>query len=127
VSFGLDGVAFEIDLNGQHASELRAALESYVRAARRVSGRSSRSARPGRSAGNQNRNTAIRQWALDNGIELPGRGPDRPGRQGRVLRRRRARPVRGNRAGDGRVATRRPRSAHRTADRCDSPESSCSR
>jgi hypothetical protein len=74
VSFGLDGVAFEIDLNGQHAEELRAALESYVRAARRVSGRSGRGARSGRSAGNRDRNAAIRQWALDNGIELSGRG-----------------------------------------------------
>jgi hypothetical protein len=74
VSFGLDGVTFEIDLNGQHADELRAALDTYVRAARRVGGRSGRRARSGRPAGNRDRNAAIRQWALENGIELPARG-----------------------------------------------------
>jgi hypothetical protein len=74
VSFGLDGVTFEIDLNGQHADELRAAFETYVRAARRVGGGSGRRTRSGRSARNRDRNAAIRQWALDNGIELPGRG-----------------------------------------------------
>jgi hypothetical protein len=30
--------------------------------------------RPGRLAGQRDRNLAIRQWALDNGIELPSRG-----------------------------------------------------
>ena len=74
ISFGLDGVRFEIDLNEQHAGELRAALDAYVRAARRV-GRPTGRGRPvGSSADHRDRNAAIRQWALDNGIELPGRG-----------------------------------------------------
>lgn len=36
VSFGLDGVAYEIDLTDRHASDLRAALTTYVGAARMV-------------------------------------------------------------------------------------------
>jgi hypothetical protein len=74
VSFGLDGVTFEIDLNGRHADELREALRAYVRAGRRVGGRSGGGVRSARSGGNRDRNAAIRGWALDNGIELPGRG-----------------------------------------------------
>jgi len=35
VSFDLDGVAFEIDLNDVHAAELRSRLDPYVQTARR--------------------------------------------------------------------------------------------
>jgi hypothetical protein len=36
VSFGLDGLAFEIDLNEQHAADLRARLDPYRRTTSRV-------------------------------------------------------------------------------------------
>lgn len=36
VPFGLDGQAYEIDLNAAHAAELRSALETYVSHARRI-------------------------------------------------------------------------------------------
>ena len=42
VRFALDGVEYEIDLNEQHARELRESLTVFVEAARRVGGRSAR-------------------------------------------------------------------------------------
>ena len=36
VRFGLDGAEYEIDLNAEHAQQLRDALARYVSAARRV-------------------------------------------------------------------------------------------
>ena len=42
VRFGLDGTEYEIDLNAEHAQQLRDALAAYVRAGRRVSGGSRR-------------------------------------------------------------------------------------
>ena len=45
VRFGLDGTEYEIDLNAEHAQQLRDALAAYVRAARRVNGGSPRPAR----------------------------------------------------------------------------------
>ena len=38
VRFGLDGTEYEIDLNAEHAQQLRDALAAYVRAARRAGG-----------------------------------------------------------------------------------------
>lgn len=38
VSFALDGRAYEIDLSESNASDLRAALTSYVEAGRKVAG-----------------------------------------------------------------------------------------
>lgn len=37
--FAVDGASYEIDLSTEHAAELRAALNPYVGAARRISGR----------------------------------------------------------------------------------------
>jgi hypothetical protein len=38
VRFGLDGTEYEIDLNAEHAQQLRDALAGYVRVVRRVGG-----------------------------------------------------------------------------------------
>jgi hypothetical protein len=74
VSFGVDGLAYQIDLNDQHANELRTKLSPFLEAARRVRPGPSRG-RPGaRGVADKDRNSAIRQWALDEGIELPSRG-----------------------------------------------------
>ena len=48
VRFGLDGTDYEIDLNGEHAQELRDALARYVTAARRAGSSARRPARNGR-------------------------------------------------------------------------------
>ena len=50
VRFGLDGTEYEIDLNEEHAKQLRDALSRYVSAARRANGAARRPARTGRRA-----------------------------------------------------------------------------
>jgi nucleoid-associated protein Lsr2 len=75
VSFSVDGHTYQIDLNEQHADELRAKLQPFVGVARRVRHQPG----PTRGAGrgivpDKDRNSAIRRWALDEGVELPTRG-----------------------------------------------------
>ena len=48
VRFALDGTEYEIDLNAEHAQQLRDALAAYVRAARRAAAGPRRPARGGR-------------------------------------------------------------------------------
>jgi nucleoid-associated protein Lsr2 len=75
VRFGLDGTEYEIDLNAEHAQQLRDALSAYVRAGRRVSGNSRRPARSGRRGPAHGLDTAeVRQWAKAQGIEVKDRG-----------------------------------------------------
>lgn len=79
VSFGLDGVEYEIDLNESNAAELRAALARYIEAGRRVAGRkSSGRGRRGQrvAAGGDTGPSAsdIRAWARENGWDVPERG-----------------------------------------------------
>ena len=75
VAFGVDGLAYQIDLNDKHADELRANLSAFVGVARRVRHEPGH-VRNGASsvARDKDRNSAIRQWALDEGVELPSRG-----------------------------------------------------
>lgn len=73
VTFGLDGVTYEIDLNDGHAGELREAVEKYVGYARKVSGRSTRRATSSSSSSSSDK-TAIREWAKANGFEVSERG-----------------------------------------------------
>lgn len=76
VSFALDGVDYEIDVNDQHASELRNALALYVGHARRTGGRRRKSASPAaRGASGDGPSAAeIRGWARENGWDVPERG-----------------------------------------------------
>ncbi|WP_410570422.1 histone-like nucleoid-structuring protein Lsr2 [Amycolatopsis sp. cmx-4-61] len=82
VKFGLDGVIFEIDLNDEHAEDLRTALARYVAAGRRTRGagasRPARSSSGGGSAApvstDRERNREIRAWARTNGFEVAPRG-----------------------------------------------------
>ena len=74
VRFGLDGTEYEIDLNAEHAQQLRDALAAYVRAGRRVGG-SRRPARGGRQGPVSGLNsTEVREWAKAQGIEVKDRG-----------------------------------------------------
>ena len=72
VTFGLDGVTYEIDLNDKNASALREALAGYVGAGRRVSGRKSSGSSSSRS--NSGELAKIREWARANGFEVSDRG-----------------------------------------------------
>src|SRR5260370_25320609 len=57
VRFGLDGTEYEIDLNAEHATQLRDALARYVGVARRVGGAARRSARGARRGSASGPNT----------------------------------------------------------------------
>jgi hypothetical protein len=74
VSFALDGVDYDIDLNEKHAGELRKSLAVYVGHARRTGGRR-RSGRRSRGASGSGASAAdIRAWARENGWDVPERG-----------------------------------------------------
>ncbi|GMA32439.1 histone-like nucleoid-structuring protein Lsr2 [Litorihabitans aurantiacus] len=75
VTFGLDGVSYEIDLSDANASKLRDALAPWVGQARRAGGRKAtgaRSSKPRASRGSDA--SAIRAWAADNGHTVSERG-----------------------------------------------------
>lgn len=72
VSFGLDGTAYEMDLNEEHAAQLRDTLSKYVANARKVRTSTARSTK--RSASNGPTSTQVRQWARENGYEVSDRG-----------------------------------------------------
>lgn len=71
VSFGIDGVAYEIDLSDDNAQQLREQLTVWTEKARRVGGRRITGTR---SAGSSNNTAKIRAWAKDNGYEVSERG-----------------------------------------------------
>ncbi|MGW3960178.1 histone-like nucleoid-structuring protein Lsr2 [Amycolatopsis sp. NPDC005003] len=83
VPFGLDGVAYEIDLSTTNANALREALAPYVSAARRTGGRRIKVA-VGQATDNATTQTEaateyttthdIRTWARQNGHEVADRG-----------------------------------------------------
>ena len=78
VTFALDGVSYEIDLNTDNAAKLRDALAVWVGNARRVSGRSSSGRSTSRSSGRRSAGSedtaAIREWAKENGYQVSERG-----------------------------------------------------
>lgn len=73
VTFALDGVTYEIDLNATHAADMREALAPWVGAARRSGGRK----QTGRKSGgrsNSSETKRIRAWAKENGYQVSDRG-----------------------------------------------------
>jgi hypothetical protein len=76
VSFALDGRQYEIDLTTEHAEKLRAAVDRYVRAARKVSGRQTgaRGTAAKAAAPVDYSPVAVRAWAKANKIDVPPRG-----------------------------------------------------
>lgn len=76
VLFGLDGVSYEIDLSESNAERLRESLTEYVNSGRRIGGRIKRGTRPAQSGkgGGSGEAGQIREWALQSGFELAGRG-----------------------------------------------------
>ena len=78
VNFALDGREYEIDLTNSHADELRAALDRYVRAARKVGGRQGRARAKAPVAKTATpldySPQAVRAWAKANKIDVSPRG-----------------------------------------------------
>ena len=77
ITFALDGVSYEIDLNDEHAAALRDAVAPYVGHARRAGGQrrqrsSSRSTAAATTDGPSTKE--IREWARENGWDVPDRG-----------------------------------------------------
>lgn len=73
VSFSVDGVSYEIDLNEKHAQELRDAFGKWVGHARRATAATRRSGRRA-STPRSSDAAAIRAWARENGYEVSDRG-----------------------------------------------------
>lgn len=71
VSFGLDGVTYEIDLSPENGEKLREFLSPWIVAGRRVGGRANR--RGAKTASGEDTG-AIRAWAKDNGFSVSERG-----------------------------------------------------
>ena len=69
VTFGIDGVTYEIDLNADHAAQLRDGFTWWIGHGRRVSGR-----RTNRSAKTGTPLSEIRAWAAANGFNVSDRG-----------------------------------------------------
>lgn len=75
VTFGLDGVSYEIDLSSGNAVQLREELAHYVEHARKTASAATaaRRRRP-RSGAGREQSARIREWAKANGYEVNARG-----------------------------------------------------
>ncbi|MCL2803083.1 MAG: Lsr2 family protein [Micrococcales bacterium] len=73
VNFGLDGKIYTIDLNSDHAAELRGLLDKYVAAGRKV-GTHRSALRPSKRQHDDFDPAAVRAWASSNGIPVSTRG-----------------------------------------------------
>jgi hypothetical protein len=74
ISFGLDGVVYEIDLSVKNSEKLRGLLQRYFNAGRRVGGLSTRGHRGNGTARSPAQLAAIRDRARHNGYEVGARG-----------------------------------------------------
>jgi len=72
VTFAVDGVSYEIDLNAEHAGQLRETSGQWVAAGRRVSGRAARGR--GRRVVGSGETAKIREWAKSSGYQVSERG-----------------------------------------------------
>lgn len=77
IRFAFDGVQYEIDLNVEHATAFRAAVQGYIDAARRHPGGKtipgvSTSRRRSRAA--EGKQAQVRKWARENGRVVNDRG-----------------------------------------------------
>lgn len=73
VTFALDGVTYEIDLNTKNAAKLRDAFAPWVGAARRSGGRKI-AGRRGTARSGPSESQKIREWAKANGYQISDRG-----------------------------------------------------
>lgn len=71
VMFGIDGRSYEIDLNAQHAADLRRQLGRFADHARQVHPQRGRTTR---TAASRERSRQIRAWAEQHGIEISAHG-----------------------------------------------------
>jgi Lsr2 len=77
VTFGLDGVSYEIDLSDKNAGKLRDEFSTWIGHARRSGGRrtTGRRSTGGSSSASSRRDlSAVRAWARANGHQVSDRG-----------------------------------------------------
>ena len=77
VTFGLDGVSYEIDLSDKNAGKLRDEFSTWIGHARRSGGRRTTGRRPtgaSSSASSRRDLSAVRAWARANGHQVSDRG-----------------------------------------------------
>ena len=72
VTFGLDGVTYEIDLSADNRARLERDFAPYIQAGRRMS--RSRNRSQGRVAGPRIDRASVRAWAKENGLQVSERG-----------------------------------------------------
>ncbi len=72
VSFALDGVNYEIDLNAENAAKLRDSLSTYIAHARKQ--RPARGGAARRSSKSSGETARIREWARSQGMAVSDRG-----------------------------------------------------
>ena len=72
IMFAYGSQSYVIDLGPKNEARLRDALQPYIDAGRRVARAQGKGA--ARVGTDRERNQAVRQWAMDNGVELPTRG-----------------------------------------------------
>jgi hypothetical protein len=73
VSFGLDGLSYEIDLSSGNAARLRTELARYVERARKAGSTTARRRRQRDGAGREH-SARIREWAKSRGLQVNERG-----------------------------------------------------
>ena len=71
VSFSLDGVRYELDIDVKSAGKLRAVLAPYIEAGRRLHGPSGVRVRRVKTP---NDPAAVRAWAASHGLDVSSRG-----------------------------------------------------
>lgn len=76
VSFAVDGVSYEIDLNAANAAELREAFARWIGHARKSGGRRApaRRSSSASSSSTGSETGPIREWARANGYKVSDRG-----------------------------------------------------
>ncbi|MFK0074696.1 histone-like nucleoid-structuring protein Lsr2 [Arthrobacter woluwensis] len=72
ITFSLDGTSYEIDLNKEHAQDLRKTLEPYIAPARRATTSRRGASKP--SSARRGDTAEIREWAQKNGYKVSDRG-----------------------------------------------------
>lgn len=73
VTFSLDGAAYEIDLTTEHADDLRAAFERYVKSGRKTNA-SPRTKKRTPSKEAEPTPAEVRAWAKEQGVPVTARG-----------------------------------------------------
>lgn len=75
VTFGFEGVTYQLDLSDEHLQELEDALAPYIEAGTKVSSSSKPRQRAASGSGRSSEELqAIRDWANENGYDVAPRG-----------------------------------------------------